>query len=234
MTRVDGTPIRVLIVDDEDVLAEMVSLGLRAEGWRTATAASCATATEAVLALRPDAVVLDIQLPDGCGLKLLEKLRSRLPDLPVLFFTARDAPEDRVWGLRVGADDYVTKPCSIEEVVLRLRNLLRRNGTGASVSDSTITVGDLVLDEETHEVTRAGFPITLTCTEFQLLRLLMNNPRKVMSRTQILQEIWSYDFKGTSNVVGLYISYLRKKIDTGHPPMIHTYRGAGYVLKPAI
>jgi two-component system OmpR family response regulator len=151
----------------------------------------------------------------------------------VLFLTARDAVEDRIAGLTAGGDDYVTKPFSLEELVARLRGLLRRSGMAAARHGTELVVGDLVLDEDSHEVRRADDLVELTATEFELLRYLMRNPRRVLSKAQILDRVWSYDFGGQSNVVELYISYLRKKIDAGRPPMIHTVRGAGYVLKPA-
>jgi len=233
MRRADGNPIRVLVVDDEAVLAEMVSMALRYEGWSIDTASDGASAISAARAARPDAVVLDIMLPDMSGLEVLRKLREQNPQLPVLLLTAKDAVEDRIAGLTAGGDDYVTKPFSIEEVVLRLRALLRRTGVTTEDSGAQIVVGDLVLDEDSHEVTRGGEPIALTSTEFELLRFLMRNPKRVLSKAQILDRVWSYDFGGRSNIVELYISYLRKKIDSGRDPMIHTLRGAGYVLKPA-
>ncbi|CAJ1505353.1 response regulator transcription factor [[Mycobacterium] kokjensenii] len=233
MSRADGKPVTVLVVDDEPVLAEMVSMALRYEGWNTTTAGDGAAAIAAAKAERPDAVVLDVMLPDMSGLDVLTRLREINPLLPVLFLTAKDGVEDRIAGLAAGGDDYVTKPFSIEEVVLRLRALLRRTGISTADSGAQIVVGDLVLDEDSHEVTRGGDPITLTSTEFELLRYLMHNAKRVLSKSQILDRVWDYDFGGRANIVELYISYLRKKIDNGRPPMIHTLRGAGYVLKPA-
>ncbi|MCV7310996.1 MULTISPECIES: response regulator transcription factor [Mycobacterium] len=233
MCRADGNPINVLVVDDESVLAEMVSMALRYEGWNIATASDGASAIAAARAQRPDVVVLDVMLPDMSGLDVLHKLREETPQLPVLLLTAKDAVEDRIAGLTAGGDDYVTKPFSIEEVVLRLRALLRRTGVTTVDSGAQLVVGDLVLDEDSHEVTRAGEPIALTSTEFELLRFMMRNSKRVLSKAQILDRVWSYDFGGRSNIVELYISYLRKKIDNGRDPMIHTLRGAGYVLKPA-
>lgn len=234
MRRADGNPIKILVVDDEPVLAEMVSMALRYEGWDVSTAADGAAALTAARDHRPDAVVLDVMLPDMSGLEVLRRLREHSPDLPVLLLTAKDAVEDRIAGLTAGGDDYVTKPFSLEEVVLRLRGLLRRTGVGETPDRARIVVGDLVLDEDSHEVTRAGEPITLTSTEFELLRFLMHNPKRVLTKTQILDRVWSYDFGGRSNIVELYISYLRKKIDNGREPMIHTLRGSGYVLKPGV
>ena len=231
--RADGSPISILVVDDEPVLSEMVSMALRYEGWEVTTAADGASAVAAARDARPDAVVLDVMLPDMSGLDVLRKLREHSPQLPVLLLTAKDAVEDRIAGLSAGGDDYVTKPFSLEELVLRLRGLLRRTGVSVEGNHSQIVVGDLVLDEDSHEVTRGGEPIVLTSTEFELLRFLMRNPKRVLSKSQILDRVWSYDFGGRSNIVELYISYLRKKIDSGRAPMIHTLRGAGYVLKPA-
>ncbi|MGO9155317.1 response regulator transcription factor [Mycobacterium sp.] len=233
MCRADGNPINVLVVDDEAVLAEMVSMALRYEGWNIATASDGSAAIAAARTQRPDVVVLDVMLPDMSGLDVLHKLREEHPQLPVLLLTAKDAVEDRIAGLTAGGDDYVTKPFSIEEVVLRLRALLRRTGVTTVDSGAQLVVGDLVLDEDSHEVTRAGEPISLTSTEFELLRFMMRNSKRVLSKAQILDRVWSYDFGGRSNIVELYISYLRKKIDSGREPMIHTLRGAGYVLKPA-
>ncbi|AGZ51241.1 two-component system response regulator TcrX [Mycobacterium kansasii] len=233
MSRADGQPISVLVVDDEPVLAEMVSMALRYEGWNITTAQDGASAIAAARAARPDVVVLDVMLPDMSGLEVLHKLRRENPRLPVLLLTAKDAVEDRIAGLTAGGDDYVTKPFSIEEVVLRLRALLRRTGVTTVDSGAQLVVGDLVLDEDSHEVARAGEPISLTSTEFELLRFMMRNSKRVLSKAQILDRVWSYDFGGRSNIVELYISYLRKKIDNGRAPMIHTLRGAGYVLKPA-
>ncbi|MGH3970778.1 MAG: response regulator transcription factor [Mycobacterium sp.] len=232
MRRADGNPINVLVVDDESVLAEMVSMALRYEGWNIDTAGDGASALAAARTHRPDVVVLDLMLPDMSGLDVLRKLREHNPQLPVLLLTAKDAVEDRIAGLTAGGDDYVTKPFSLEEVVLRLRALLRRTGVTTVDSGAQIVVGDLVLDEDSHEVTRAGHPISLTSTEFELLRFMMRNSKRVLSKAQILDRVWSYDFGGRSNIVELYISYLRKKIDNGRQPMIHTLRGAGYVLKP--
>jgi two-component system OmpR family response regulator len=233
MCRADGNPITVLVVDDEAVLAEMVSMALRYEGWKISTAGDGSSAIASARAQRPDVVVLDVMLPDMSGLDVLHKLREENPQLPVLLLTAKDAVEDRIAGLTAGGDDYVTKPFSIEEVVLRLRALLRRTGVTTVDSGAQLVVGDLVLDEDSHEVTRAGEPISLTSTEFELLRFMMRNSKRVLSKAQILDRVWSYDFGGRSNIVELYISYLRKKIDNGRDPMIHTLRGAGYVLKPA-
>lgn len=232
MRRADGNPVRVLVVDDEPVLAELVSMALRYEGWDITTAGDGATAIALARENAPDVAVLDVMLPDMSGLEVLARLREQIPGLPLLLLTAKDSVEDRIAGLTAGGDDYVTKPFSLEEVVLRLRALLRRTGVTAT-GGAKIVVGDLVLDEDSHEVTRGGDPITLTATEFELLRFMMRNSKRVLSKAQILDRVWSYDFGGRSNIVELYVSYLRKKIDSGRAPMIHTLRGAGYVLKPA-
>ena len=231
--RPDGSPVRVLVVDDETSLAELLSMALRYEGWEVRTEGDGTGALRTAREFRPDAVVLDIMLPDFDGLEVLSRLRRDLPDVPVLFLTAKDAVEDRIAGLTAGGDDYVTKPFSLEEVVARLRGLLRRSGAAAARTESLLVVGDLTLDEDSHEVTRGGDSIHLTATEFELLRYLMRNPRRVLSKAQILDRVWSYDFGGQANVVELYISYLRRKIDAGRAPMIHTRRGAGYLIKPA-
>ena len=183
--------------------------------------------------VRPDAIVLDMMLPDFDGLEVMRRIRTEQPNVPVIFLTAKDAVADRIGGLTAGGDDYVTKPFSLEEVIARLRALLRRSGATTPESDSLLTVGDLTLDEDSHEVTRGGDEINLTATEFELLRYLMRNPKRVLSKAQILDRVWNYDFGGQANVVELYISYLRKKIDHDRAPMIHTMRGAGYVLRPA-
>jgi two-component system OmpR family response regulator len=231
--RADGSPIHVLVVDDEAVLAELMTMALRYEGWTVATAGDGASAIASARKEAPDVVVLDVMLPDMSGLDVLRKLREQIPGLPLLLLTAKDAVEDRIAGLTAGGDDYVTKPFSLEEVVLRLRALLRRTGVAAEPGAARIVVGDLVLDEDSHEVTRAGTEISLTTTEFELLRFMMRNAKRVLSKAQILDRVWSYDFGGRSNIVELYVSYLRKKIDSGRAPMIHTLRGSGYVLKPA-
>ncbi|AXX29100.1 response regulator transcription factor [Actinosynnema pretiosum subsp. pretiosum] len=233
LRRPDGSPVRVLVVDDESTLAELMTMALRMEKWEVRTALDGTSAVRVAREFRPDAVVLDVMLPDFDGLEVLRRMRTEAPTLPVLFLTAKDAVEDRIAGLTAGGDDYVTKPFSLEEVVLRLRALLRRTGVAESGAGTELVVGDLVLDEETREVRRGDDQVELTATEFELLRFLMRNPKRVLSKAQILDRVWSYDFGGQANIVELYISYLRKKIDVGRAPMIHTMRGAGYVLKPA-
>lgn len=224
---------RVLVVDDEAPLAELLQMAFKLEGWEVRTAPDGLTAVKVAREFRPDAAVLDIMLPDFDGLKLMQRLRADGITTPVLFLTAKDALEDRIAGLTAGGDDYVTKPFSLEEVVARVRGLIRRSTLVVDANESPlITVGDLELNEESHEVSRAGRDIELTATEFELLRYLMRNPRRVLSKAQILDRVWSYDFGGRSSVVEIYISYLRKKIDAEGVPMIHTVRGAGYLLKP--
>lgn len=232
LTRIDGSPLRVLVVDDEVNIAELLRMALRYEGWDVEVAHSGTKAVTAARAYSPDAIVLDMMLPDFDGMEVLRKVRADGNDVPVLFLTARDAIEDRVAGLTAGGDDYVTKPFSLEEVVARLRALMRRSGAQQAATASVLTVGDLTLDEDSHDVSRGGAAISLTATEFELLRYLMRNPKRVLSKAQILDRVWNYDFGGQANVVELYISYLRKKVDAGRDPMIHTMRGAGYVLKP--
>jgi two-component system OmpR family response regulator len=234
LTRADGSPIRALVVDDEDSLTDLLSMALRYEGWDVRVAADGHKALSTAREFRPDVIVLDVMLPDIDGFQVLTRLRNDGLQTPILFLTAKDALDDRIAGLTVGGDDYVTKPFSLEELVARLRGLIRRSTlTGAGAEDSFIRVGDLTLDEDTYEVYRGETLVELTATEFELLRYMMRNPRRVLSRNQILDRVWSYDFGGTSSVVEIYISYLRKKIDRLGPPMIHTVRGVGYVLKPA-
>jgi two-component system, OmpR family, response regulator len=230
--RSDGTAVRVLVVDDEPSLSELLGRVLRFEGWDVEVAGTGATAISMARSFRPDAVVLDVMLPDIDGLQVLSALRVDNPAVCVLFLTARDSVEDRIAGITAGGDDYVTKPFSLEEVIARLRGVLRRAGMAQAAGSDLLVVGDLSVDEDAHEVFRNGERIELTATEFELLRYLMRNPRRVLSKAQILDRVWDYDFGGQAHVVELYISYLRKKIDAGREPMIHTVRGAGYVLRP--
>ncbi len=232
LTHPDGTPIRALVVDDEPSLSELMSMGLRMAGWSVQVASDGPSAVKAAREFRPDVLVLDVMMPGFDGVEALTRIRQFMPEVPALFLTAKDAVEDRITGLAAGGDDYVTKPFSMEEVLARLRGIVRRAGLNQFDDFGAIVVGDLKMDEDAREVTRGGEPIELTATEFELLRYLMLNPRRVLSKAQILDRVWSYDFGGRAHVVELYISYLRKKVDRGRPPMIHTVRGVGYVLKP--
>lgn len=234
LQRVDGSKVRALVVDDEESITQLVAMALRYEGWEVETAASGADALETMKTFDPDVAVFDMMLPDFDGLQLLSKVRASGGHFPVLFLTALDSVEDRVAGLTAGGDDYVVKPFSLEELLARLRGLVRRSQiTLASQPNPIVRVGDLELNEDSYEVTRDGEYIQLTSTEFELLRYLMRNPGRVLSKAQILDRVWSYDFEGKPTVVELYISYLRRKIDAGRTPMIHTVRGAGYMVKPA-
>lgn len=224
----------VLIVEDEPMLSELLAMTMRAEGWTVVTADHGMVALSAAREKKPDVVIMDVMIPGIDGVEVVRRLRARQDDVPVLFLTAKDELEDKLAGLSAGGDDYVTKPFSLEEVVLRLRAMVRRRVDGARTVDSpTLTVGDLTLNPLTYEVERAGSPIELTATEFSLLQYLMENPRHVLSKPQILQRVWDYDFDGNANVVEIYVSYLRKKIDAFGPPMIHTLRGVGYSIRPA-
>lgn len=234
LTRSDGGKVRALVVDDEDSITQLVSMALRYEGWEVQTATTGQEALEKMRTFEPDVAVLDIMLPDFDGMQLLSRIRGAGDMFPVLFLTALDSVEDRVNGLTAGGDDYVVKPFSLEELIARLRGLVRRSQiTLAERPDPVLRVGDLTLNEDSYDVERDGEPIVVTNTEFELLRFLMRNPGRVLSKAQILDRVWAYDFKGKSTVVELYISYLRKKIDSGRQPMLHTVRGAGYMLKPA-
>ena len=233
-TRADGQPVRALVVDDEPTLAELLSTALRYEGWQVEHALTGQAAITRARTLEPDVILLDVMLPDLSGLEVLRRIRATRPQVPVLFLTAKDAVEDRIAGLTAGGDDYVTKPFSLEEVVARLRALLRRAGPVSEREEAVLVVGDLRMDEDAHEVSRDGVDIRLTATEFELLRYFMRNPRRVLSKAQILDRVWQYDFGGQANIVELYVSYLRRKIDKGREPMLHTLRGVGYVLKPAV
>ncbi|MGI3786168.1 MAG: response regulator transcription factor [Janthinobacterium lividum] len=223
---------KILVVDDELSITEMLRLSLRFVGFEVATAASGTEARAVAATFRPDLVLLDVMLPDTDGFALLAELR-RDRDLPVLFLTARDAVEDRVRGLTLGADDYVTKPFSLEEVVARVGVILRRSrSTGVlEQPDARLVYADLVMDEEGHQVWRHEEVVELSPTEFALLRFLLRNAGRVLSRAQILEHVWHYDFNGDSSVVDSYIRYLRRKIDVFDPPLVQTVRGVGYTLR---
>ena len=224
--------LKVLVVDDEPNIVELLTVSLKFQGFDVETANSGADALELARSWRPDAYILDVMMPEMDGFELLSKLRGEGLDAPVLFLTAKDAVEDRIHGLTIGADDYVTKPFSLEEVITRLRVILRRgNVTDDSNEDSTLRYADLTLNDDTHEVTKAGEIVELSPTEFNLLRYLMLNAEVVVSKAKILDNVWHYDFGGDGNVVESYISYLRRKVDTGDVQLIHTVRGVGYVLR---
>lgn len=224
--------LKVLVVDDEPNIVELLTVSLKFQGFEVETANSGPAAIELAHSWKPDAYILDVMMPEMDGFELLSKLRSEGLDAPVLFLTAKDAVEDRIHGLTIGADDYVTKPFSLEEVITRLRVILRRgNVTDGSNEDSTLRYADLTLNDDTHEVTKAGEIVELSPTEFNLLRYLMLNAEVVVSKTKILDNVWHYDFGGDGNVVESYISYLRRKVDTGDVQLIHTVRGVGYVLR---
>ena len=224
--------VKVLVVDDEPNIVELLTVSLRFQGFEVESANSGEEALELARSFRPEAYILDVMMPDMDGFELLTKLRSEGLDGPVLFLTAKDAVEDRIHGLTIGADDYVTKPFSLEEVITRLRVILRRgNVTDDADGDGTLRYADLTLNDETHEVTKAGQIVDLSPTEFNLLRYLMLNAEVVVSKAKILDNVWHYDFGGDGNVVESYISYLRRKVDQGDPQLIHTVRGVGYVLR---
>ncbi len=220
---------RILVVDDEPSIVDAVSTALRYEGYEVESAASGREAIAAASRVDPDLIVLDWMLPDVEGIEVGRRLRAQGSEAAVLFLTAKDATEHKVEALRAGGDDYVTKPFSLAEVVARVQAILRR--TAGNLPGDVLRFGDLVLDEGRHEVTRGDQLVPLTATEFSLLRYFMLNPRRVLSKAQILQNVWRYDFGGNSNVVETYVSYLRKKLDASGPPLIRTVRQAGYMLE---
>ena len=224
---------RVLAVDDEQHIRELVHMGLAMHGFEVIEAATGRAALTAIEVQRPDLVVLDVMLPDLDGFEVIRLMREGGARTPVVFLTARDGTDDKIRGLTLGGDDYVTKPFSLEELTARIRAVLRRTTVGDE-APSRLTFADLELDEETHEVYRAGQRVQLSPTEFKLLRYLMLNANRVLSKAQILDHVWKYDFRGDDNIVESYISYLRRKVDNTQPRLIHTLRGVGYVLrKPA-
>jgi two-component system OmpR family response regulator len=224
------TQARILVVDDEANITDLVATVLRYEGFDVEVAANGWDALRLASEFRPDLVVLDVMLPDHDGFEVHRKLRDRGIGIPVIFLTARDATEDKVRGLTIGGDDYITKPFSLEELVARIRAVLRRVG-GDGARPARLTFHDVEMDEDSHEVWRGGKAVELRPTEYQLLRFFLLNPRRVLSKQQILDHVWHYDFGGESNVVETYVSYLRKKIDGVEPRLIHTVRGVGYVLR---
>ena len=222
---------KVLVVDDEQQITDLVAMALRYEGFEVETAATGRGALKAVDDFHPDVLILDVMLPDLDGFSVTERLTDARAKVPVLFLTARDTVEDKVRGLTLGGDDYVTKPFSLEELVARVRVLLRRSGEDGNERTGPLVYDDVELDDETHEVRRAGSPVELTATEYRLLRYLMQNAPRVLSKAQILDHVWHYDFGGDANIVETYISYLRKKLGAFGPDLIQTVRGVGYRLK---
>jgi len=220
----------VLVVDDEEYIRDLVTSSLRLAGFAAHAVPDGPQALAAVTNDAPDLVVLDVRMPGIDGFEVCRNLRAAGNNVPIIFLTARDSPDDRLSGFTKGGDDYVTKPFSLEELVARIRAVLRRT-RAANQSTPRLSYADLDLDEDTMRVTRAGQPIQLSPTEFKLLRYLLLNPERVLSKAQILDQVWEYDFDGKSSVVENYISYLRKKVDVIDPPLIHTVRGFGYVLR---
>jgi two-component system OmpR family response regulator len=232
VTQGGGEPaVRILVVDDEAAIRNLVATVLRYEGFEVEEAASGREALAVAAASRPALVVLDIMLPDHDGLEVMRRLRRDGLDAGVVFLTAREETQDKVAGLELGADDYVTKPFSLEELVARVRAVLRRLEANRDARPERLAFADLELDEATHEVHRAGRPITLTATEFRLLRYFLLNPRRVLSKAQLLEHVWDYDVVGEGTVVETYISYLRRKLGAMGPPLLHTVRGVGYALR---
>ncbi len=224
-------PVRVLVVDDEWNITELVSMGLRYEGFEVRCAASGRAALEEADRFLPDLLVLDVMLGDIEGLEVCRRLRRAGVRAPVIFLTARDGTEDKIAGLTIGGDDYLTKPFSMGELVARVRAILRRGAPGGGQESGRLQFADLLLDLDRREVRRGERTIRLTPTEFRLLRFLMLNARNVVSKAQILDYVWDYDFGGDGNAVETYVSYLRKKIDDQGEPLIHTVRGFGYSLR---
>jgi two-component system OmpR family response regulator len=222
---------RLLVVDDEPNIVELLSASLRYAGFEVETASTGTAALQAARTFRPDLLVLDVMMPEMDGFELVRRLRSEGTRTPVLFLTARDATEDKVTGLTLGGDDYVTKPFSLEEVVARIRAVLRRTSDHEAQQATRLAFADIELDDETHEVWKAGAPVALSPTEFKLLRYFLANPGRVLSKAQILDHVWNYDFGGDANVVESYVSYLRRKVDTTEPRVLQTLRGVGYVLR---
>ena len=228
----DNTLAKVLVVDDEPNIVELLTVSLKFQDFEVYSANSGNEALRIAREVNPDAYILDVMMPGMDGFELLGKLRQEGLDGPVLYLTAKDGVDQRIHGLTIGADDYVTKPFSLEEVITRLRVIMRRGGAAEeSTNDATMSYADLTLNDDTHEVTKAGELIELSPTEFNLLRYLMQNKEVVLSKSKILDNVWHYDFGGDGNVVESYISYLRRKIDTGDTQLIHTVRGVGYVLR---
>ncbi|HVS67746.1 MAG TPA: response regulator transcription factor [Mycobacteriales bacterium] len=223
---------RLLVVDDEPNIVELLSASLRFAGFDVASAADGQQALKLVESFQPELVVLDVMMPGIDGFEVVRRMRERQQLMPVLFLTARDATDDKIAGLTIGADDYITKPFSLEEVIARIRAVLRRAQGGASHKPSPVLrYGDIEMDDDSHEVLKAGRPVELSPTEYKLLRYFLQNPQRVLSKAQILDHVWQYDFDGDANVVESYVSYLRRKIDTSEPRLLHTIRSVGYVLR---
>jgi two-component system OmpR family response regulator len=223
---------RILVVDDESSISDLIATSLKFVGFEVRTAATGSQALTIAEEFKPHAMILDVMLPDLDGFEVCRKIRNEGIEVGVLFLSAKDEMKDKVQGLTIGGDDYMTKPFSLEELVARLRALLRRIGAvPQSIEDEKIRFADLELDEATHEVRRAGKLLELSPTEFTLLRYLLINADRVVSKSQILDHVWDYDFGGDAGIVETYISYLRKKIDVFNPPLIHTVRGVGYRLR---
>jgi len=223
---------RILVVDDEPNIVEVITMALRYEGFLTASAATGREALDQVTAFHPHLIVLDVMLPDMEGFDVADRLGAQRSTTPIIFLTARDETADKIRGLTSGGDDYVTKPFSLEELVARVRTILRRTGNGPA-DDHRLVFEDLELNDETREVTRAGAAIELTDTEYRLLRYFLRNPKRVLSRSQLLENVWEYNFGGDARVLETYVSYLRKKLDPHGSPLIHTVRGVGYALRAA-
>jgi two-component system OmpR family response regulator len=223
---------RLLVVDDEPNIRELLSASLRFAGFHVETAADGQQALQLVGSYSPDLIVLDVMMPGIDGFEVVRRMRQNRQQMPVLFLTAKDATEDKIGGLTLGADDYITKPFSLEEVIARIRAVLRRaQGEDARRPELTLRYGDIELDDSSHEVLKDGKPVTLSPTEYKLLRYFLQNPQRVLSKAQILDHVWHYDFDGDANVVESYVSYLRRKVDTTEPRLLHTIRSVGYVLR---
>jgi two-component system, OmpR family, response regulator len=231
MNNGNSEPHRVLVVDDEPNIVDVISMALRFQGFEVESAGTGGDAIAAVTTFKPHLIVLDVMLPDMEGFDVARRLGAQRARVPILFLTARDATDDKIRGLTIGGDDYVTKPFSLEELIARIRSVLRRSGL-AEPDSSRLVFEDLELDEDAREVSRGGELVDLTATEYRLLRYLMLNPRRVLTRAQLLEHVWEYDFGGDARVLETYVSYLRKKLDRLGPPLIHTVRGVGYALRP--
>jgi two-component system OmpR family response regulator len=232
MTASETTEARLLVVDDEPNILELLSASLRFAGFDVATAADGNEALRVAERFKPDLLLLDVMMPGIDGFEVVRRMRQEGRQVPVLFLTAKDATEDKITGLTLGGDDYVTKPFSLEEVIARVRAVLRRFGAVAPAAPSArLSFADIELDDDSHEVWKSGETVTLSPTEFKLLRYFLQNPGRVLSKAQILDHVWHYDFGGDANVVESYVSYLRRKIDTSEPRLLHTIRSVGYVMR---